>query len=64
MTRSTDARSTDSKPLRTPQERMVGEETEKVFNASNDPVETRIENFPKYVRRQHLTRLLRAHGVG
>ena len=63
MTRSTDARSTDSKPLRTPQERMVGEETEKVFNASNDPVETRIENFPKYVRRQHLTRLFALYEV-
>jgi hypothetical protein len=42
---------------------MVGEETEKVFNASNDPVETRIENFPKYVRRQHLTRLFALYEV-
>lgn len=63
MTRSRDARGMDSKPLRTPQELMVGEETEKVFNASDDAVETRLENFPKYVRRQHLTRLLALYEV-
>lgn len=63
MARSTNARGTDSKPLRTPAERMVGEETEKAFNASGDPVETRLENFPKYVRRQHLTRLFALYEV-
>jgi len=63
MTRTTDGRGTDAKPLRTPQERMVGEEMEKVFNASGEPVETRLENFPKYVRRQHLTRLLALYEV-
>ena len=51
-------RNTESKPLRTEQERMVGPEIEKIFNASSDPVEVRIENFPKYVRRQHMTRFL------
>src|SRR5439155_1343790 len=35
----------------------------KSFNASPDPVEVRIENFPKYVRRQHLTRLLALYEV-
>src|SRR3981081_235434 len=63
MARSTDGRGTDSKPLRTPQERMVGEETGKVFNASTDAIETRLENFPKYVRRQHLTRLFALYEV-
>ena len=51
-------RNTESKPLRTEQEQMVGPEIEKIFNASTDPVEVRIENFPKYVRRQHMTRFL------
>src|SRR5207249_11745153 len=51
-------RNTESKLLRTEQERAVGSAIEKVFNASADPVEVRIENFPKYVRRQHLTRFL------
>lgn len=57
------ARNTDSKPLRTDQERMVGPEIEKIFNASPDSVEIRIENFPKYVRRQHLTRLLAMYEI-
>jgi hypothetical protein len=52
------SRETDAKPLRTEQERMVGEEIEKIFNASPDSVQTKLENFPKYVRRQHLTRFL------
>jgi Macrocin-O-methyltransferase (TylF) len=56
-------RNTDSKPLRTPQERLVGMELEKVFSASTDAVETRLENFPKYVRRQHLTRFLTLYEV-
>ena len=37
---------------------VVGAEIEKIFNESADAVETRLENFPKYVRRQHLTRFL------
>ena len=47
-----------AKSFRTTQERLVGKEIEKVFNSSSDPVEVRLENFPKYVRRAHLTRLL------
>lgn len=57
------ARNTESKPLRTEQERMVGPAVEKIFNASPDPVEIRIENFPKYVRRQHLTRMLAMYEI-
>ncbi len=56
-------RNTESKLLRTEQERAVGSAIEKVFNASADPVEVRIENFPKYVRRQHLTRLLALYEI-
>jgi hypothetical protein len=63
VARSTDGRGTDSKPLRTPEERLVGVEIEKIFNASSEPVETRLENFPKYVRRQHLTRLFALYEV-
>jgi hypothetical protein len=54
QTRTTD----EPKPLRTAQERSVGKAIEAIFNASVDPVETRTESFPKYVRRQHLTRFL------
>jgi len=56
-------RNIDQKPLRTEQERMVGAEIERIFNASEDAVETRIENFPKYVRRQHLTRFLALYEI-
>ncbi|TMD36140.1 MAG: class I SAM-dependent methyltransferase [Chloroflexi bacterium] len=47
-----------AKSFRSPQERMVGKEIEKVFDGSSDSIEVRLENFPKYVRRQHLTRLI------
>lgn len=57
------SRNTDAKPLRTEQERMVGPQVENVFNASTDPVEIRLENFPKYVRRQHLTRFLALYEI-
>jgi hypothetical protein len=53
----------DSKPLRTPQEQRVGVELEGVFVSSDDPVEVRLENFPKYVRRQHLTRFLARYEI-
>ena len=56
-------RNIDQKPLRTEQERMVGAEIEKIFNESADAVETRLENFPKYVRRQHLTRFLARYEI-
>lgn len=57
------SRSTDSKPLRTEQERTVGPAVEKIFEASPEPVEIRLENFPKYVRRQHLTRFLALYEI-
>lgn len=43
---------------RTAAENEVGKENEKIFQACSDPIEVRLENFPKYVRRQHLKRFL------
>lgn len=51
------------KPLRTEAERQVGKNIERIFLASADSVEHRIENFPKYVRRQHLKRFLALYEV-
>jgi hypothetical protein len=46
------------KRFRTPEEERVGKNIERIFNACPDPVEIKLENFPKYVRRQHLKRFL------
>lgn len=46
------------KRFRTPREEEVGKNLERIFNACSDPVEIKLENFPKYVRRQHLKRFL------
>ena len=43
---------------RTDSEISVGRENAGIFERSADPVEVRLENFPKYVRRQHLKRFL------
>ena len=43
---------------RTQVESEVGQEIQRIFDACSDPIETRLENFPKYVRRQHLKRFL------
>ena len=43
---------------RTATEHEVGREIQRIFEANGDPVEVRLENFPKYVRRQHLKRFL------
>lgn len=44
--------------LRTEAEQQVGPAIEAIFNASSDSVEQKLETFPRYVRRQHLTRFL------
>lgn len=44
--------------LRTTAERETGRNLERIFTSCADPVEVRLENFPKYVRRQHLKRFL------
>lgn len=46
------------KKFRTPAEQQVGQNIERIFNACPDSVEIKLENFPKYVRRQHLKRFL------
>ena len=46
------------KNLRTEAERHVGPNIERIFNECSDPVEIKLENFPKYVRRNHLKRFL------
>ena len=46
------------KKFRTPGEEQVGRNIERIFNSCPDSVETKLENFPKYVRRQPLKRFL------
>ncbi|MBI2820294.1 MAG: class I SAM-dependent methyltransferase [Acidobacteria bacterium] len=51
------------KSFRTPAEERVGKAMEQLFLASPDPVEVKLENFPKYVRRQSLKRFLTLYEV-
>jgi hypothetical protein len=51
------------KVFRTQTENEVGQSIEKIFGESRDPVEVRIENFPKYARRQHLKRFLAMYEI-
>jgi hypothetical protein len=52
------------KKLRTPTERDVGPAIERIFQANTaDSVEIKLENFPKYVRRQHLKRFLALYEI-
>jgi Macrocin-O-methyltransferase (TylF) len=46
------------KKFRTKAEAFVGPNIADIFDRNTDSVEIRIENFPKYVRRQHLKRFL------
>lgn len=46
------------KSFKTDIEQQVGKNIERIFSESTDPVEVKLENFPKYVRRQHLKRFL------
>ena len=49
--------------LRTEAERDVGRRVEEIFVHCPDSVETKLENFTKYVRRQHLKRFLAMYEV-
>lgn len=49
--------------FRTEAEKQVGKRIEAIFEECPDPVETKLENFPKYVRRQHLKRFLAMYEV-
>ena len=51
------------KKFRTSEEQEVGAKIAQIFEACPDPIETRLENFPKYVRRQHLKRFLAMYEV-
>jgi hypothetical protein len=54
---------TDRKPFRTAREKQVTAELAVMFERSSDPIEARLENFPKYVRRQNLTRFLSLYEI-
>ena len=51
------------KVYRTEEEDDVGREVQTIFESCSDPVEVRLENFPKYVRRQHLKRFLAMYEI-
>lgn len=44
--------------FRTKAEQEAGKELERIFKQSPDSIEIKLENFPKYIRRQKLTRLV------
>lgn len=51
------------KSFRTKAERKVGKNIERIFMGCPDSVEVKLENFPKYVRRQHLKRFLALYEI-
>ena|SRR5437867_493356 len=51
-------RSKAEAPLRTPAEREAAGHYARIFAESSDSLQTKLQNFSKYVRRQDLTRLL------
>lgn len=51
------------KIFRTTAEQQVGKRIESIFTKCQDPIEIKLENFPKYVRRQHLKRFLAMYEI-
>jgi len=49
--------------FRTSAEQEVGKNIAKIFARCPDPIENKLENFPKYVRRQHLKRFLAMYEI-
>lgn len=49
--------------FRTDTEQQVGKSIESIFSQCTDSIETKLENFTKYVRRQHLKRFLAMYEV-
>lgn len=49
--------------LRNQIEKQVGKKLAKVFNKSQENIETKLENFPKYIKRQKLTRFLALYEI-
>ena len=52
-----------TKNFRTAEEKEVGSANSRIFEACNDSTEIKLENFPKYVRRQHLKRFLALYEI-
>jgi len=50
-------------PLRTMEEREAGGKYSKIFSDCPDDIDVKLENFPKYIRRQDMTRLLARYEV-
>ena len=53
----------DNKPLRTQTERDSASSVAKIFERCTDSTQVKLENFTKYVRRQHLKRFLGLYEV-
>ncbi len=51
------------KKFRTRVEQQVGKNIARIYDANPDPTVTKLENFPKYVRRQHLKRFLALYEI-
>jgi hypothetical protein len=51
------------KKFRTEAEQAVGPNVANIFERCPDSIETKLENFPKYVRRQHLKRFLAMYEI-
>src|SRR5258708_39712170 len=51
------------KSFKTEAEQEVGKSLESIFVNCPDRIETKLENFPKYVRRQHLKRFLALYEI-
>lgn len=51
------------KRFKTENEIKVGQEIADIFNNNPESVEIKLENFPKYVRRQHLKRFLTLYEI-
>jgi hypothetical protein len=51
------------KQFRTAEENDVARKTAELFETCQDSVQVRLENFPKYVRRQHLKRFLALYEI-
>jgi hypothetical protein len=51
------------KKFRTNEEKEVGKNIEHIFDACPDSIEIKLENFTKYVRRQHLKRFLAMYEI-
>ena len=54
---------TDVKPLRTESERDSAAAVARIFDRCQDSTEVKLENFTKYVRRQHLKRFLALYEI-